>query len=849
MRTRSSEALSATSVALLLLALGACSTSPAGTESRDAGGGDAGARWYDTALDRDTSYLPMGRFAVNLAPFAWTSPSGGALTADAYVPAGAMAPVVLVLPGAAIVKERMYWLGELLASQGFATLVVQPPGTFSTSELTTSLLDALAASPLAPTLDLTRVILAGHSQGAVVQAALTDVASCAAGFCSPGAKRPDGVRGLLLMGYHNQTNPDDAAPMPAADIPWLVLSGSADGVSTPDKVQKTFARIVDRPLFNIEVQGMNHYQFTDYVDPKADRVDGDGVPAIANKVARATAGSYAVAFAKKVLNGDASIADDLGAGSDARVRLASKSARATVTDVAGMPRVLRDEFGPEGLRGASGNCDVVASQEYNGALYLLTRNETAGSEVWRILKGGSLEQVPFANGVKNGIYGNKQVNGLLGGMAVFQNKLWIGFSSGVQGSARGSTGAEVWTFDGATWAPIIANRDDDPRVTLTKIDGCDGAATTAVLTASAAAWKVDEWKGARIDDIDAMTGAAVVLEVLSNTATTLTVLLNERGGSYGRELLDCKAIPVGDAVRSLKVGDVMRLRRGKEHAGFGQSWNKLVTAMEVFGGKLYVSTGLNYQYGSEIYVTADGKTFDVAVSRQSLAVAGEAQPTTSSITAMHVSDALGVSTLYFSGTGTGGYGARLFALSAAGSVTPLIDNVVGAAATGLTSAGLGLGIAQLPSMATFDGRLWLGAFGGNGLQIFSVSKFGAAPDLRVDVGEAQPLGPGFGDTNQVIAHLDVAQGQLWSGALIGTTSASDLRETSSHVWRRGAAASAAKGAWQRVTAHAFGLNAISSSRVVAFDGALYAVSGSAALTSHTCLAPVRLYTLRDEARP
>ncbi len=39
------------------------------------------------------------------------------------------------------------------------------------------------------------------------------------------------------------------------------------------------------------------------------------------------------------------------------------------------------------------------------------------------------------------------------------------------------------------------------------------------------------------------------------------------------------------------------------------AWNKTITAMRIFEGKLYVSTGLNYKYGGQIWYTADGDTW------------------------------------------------------------------------------------------------------------------------------------------------------------------------------------------------------------------------------------------------
>jgi hypothetical protein len=99
--------------------------------------------------------------------------------------------------------------------------------------------------------------------------------------------------------------------MAAIDAPWLIVSGSLDGAATPDKVGKTFERIVDRPLYRVQVDGMNHYQLTDYVDPAADRLDADGKPTLGSKPARAAVAAYAVAFLRRTVLGDTSVPDDL----------------------------------------------------------------------------------------------------------------------------------------------------------------------------------------------------------------------------------------------------------------------------------------------------------------------------------------------------------------------------------------------------------------------------------------------------------------------------------------------------------------------------------------------------------
>src|SRR4051812_10056256 len=107
-------------VASLALAGGGAGCSSGSASPPRDGGADASAArpWYDTELDRDTSYLPMGPVAHDTLPFAWSGESGTSLQADAYLPAGAAAPVVVFLPGAAVVKERYYWFGSLLASHG-----------------------------------------------------------------------------------------------------------------------------------------------------------------------------------------------------------------------------------------------------------------------------------------------------------------------------------------------------------------------------------------------------------------------------------------------------------------------------------------------------------------------------------------------------------------------------------------------------------------------------------------------------------------------------------------------------------------------------------------------------------
>ena len=135
--------------------------------------------------------------------------------------------------------------------------------------------------------------------------------------------------------------------------------------------------------------------------------------------------------------------------------------------------------------------------EYKGSLYALTRNQTQGCEVWRTT-GTGWEQVLFPSGITNGVYGNTWLNNVWARMIVFNGKLYFGFSAGLQGSYLGSTGCEIWRYDGTTWEPVISDmKDIDASGSITAIAGCaagDGN-TTATITDSSRSWTTNQWAG------------------------------------------------------------------------------------------------------------------------------------------------------------------------------------------------------------------------------------------------------------------------------------------------------------------------------------------------------------------
>ena len=326
------------------------------------------------------------------------------------------------------------------------------------------------------------------------------------------------------------------------------------------------------------------------------------------------------------------------------------------------------------------NMSVVAMAEYQGSLYAMTRNNVEGAEVWRTTSSGGWEQVLFPDGVTNGIYDNLWVNNVWGRMIVFNGKLYFGFSSGQQGSYLGSTGCEIWRYDGTTWEAVIS--DSNPGVpddsgTISAIAGCargDGN-TQAVFTDSTKSWAANEWAGGTLR-ITSGDGKFRKFDIISNTATTLTIQQSEDASSTDFTVCDVELwenpFPMYSyTLGAITVGNGYAVARGTKQNGFGQTWNKTITAMRIFEGKLYVSTGLNYKYGGQIWYTADGDTWNVTQSVRDTEVPytyhsfgnfhgdtrypGNRKPVSTSITDLVVSNVSGALVLYAGGTGaTGG---------------------------------------------------------------------------------------------------------------------------------------------------------------------------------------------------
>ena len=545
--------------------------------------------------------------------------------------------------------------------------------------------------------------------------------------------------------------------------------------------------------------------------------------------------------------------------------------------------------------GNNNNMSVVAMAEYQGCLYALTRNQEQGCEVWRTTSSGGWEQVLFPNGVTNGVYNNIWINNVWARMIVFNGKLYFGFSAGLQGNYLGSSGCEIWRYDGVTWEPIISDKYPVAAAqsgTLSGISSCglDDGSTTAVFTDSTKSWTANQWAGGVLT-ITSGSGQFRKFRIISNTATTLTVQQNETAGTYNAsgqetESTDCASAQYDNPfpfysymLGAVLAGDSYQIGMGYHQNGFGDFWNKTVTAMRLFNNKLYVSTGLNYEYGGQIWYTENGDDWAVTTSVISIAVPYNAhsfgnyhsdtaypdghKPVSSSVTDLTVSSVSGVPVLYAGGTGTsGGLGgcSRMARLTASGWEL-IVDRFIDTNTTGSNENGFGspsnCGTNKfnfMPwSLADFDSKLMVGISGAGARVVYAPtvvadikndgSWFYSVGSGNVASGYTDPLGTspypnGFdgyqysdGNYQNLAVNLFPFNNTLYGGIICQYVPEYSIPPNisqlhGSQIWKTSDIAT-----WTQVTSNGFGdTNIINFEAFTGFASTLY-VSGSKGASS------------------
>ncbi len=452
-------------------------------------------------------------------------------------------------------------------------------------------------------------------------------------------------------------------------------------------------------------------------------------------------------------------------------------------------------------------------------------------------------------------------------MAVFEGKLYFGFSSGLQGSVLKSTGCEIWRYDGTTWEPVISDKKDtEESGSITSISGCaenDGD-ITAGITDSTQSWVTDEWAGGVLQ-ITSGEGSYRRFDILSNTGDTLTVQQNEVAGNVGSEYTICDMQEYSNSfpgyeyeLGEIQVGDSYEIGTGVDENGFGDYWNKTITKLYLFNDKLYVSTGLNYEYGAQVWYTEDGDSWTVIEPANSFGnyhvdpgYPDSQKPVSTSIGSLASSSVSGTEVLYAGGAGSSGSAgmcSRVARLTDSGWEL-IVDTFVDDNDTGTNENGFGDGLGCtlntgnfLPwSLASFGNKLVAGIQSLGGARVLYTTN-GSAEDGSwiYSVGGDGSLPAGFdGAKNGGIPtmHQNVAvnlfpfEDHLYAGLVATfapTMGATEEYLTGSHIWRTKDGIN-----WQQVTVDGFGDDyIIGFEAFTVFDEALY-VSGSKGASSST----------------
>jgi len=536
--------------------------------------------------------------------------------------------------------------------------------------------------------------------------------------------------------------------------------------------------------------------------------------------------------------------------------------------------------------GSDYNMSVVAMAEYGERLYAMTRNEVEGAEVWRTSDTG-WEQVFFPDSETNGIYGNTWINNVWGAMKVFQGKLYFGFSSGLQGSVLKSTGCEIWRYDGENWEPVISDKKDtEESGTITAISGCeeDDGDIMAQITDNSKSWTEDEWAGGVLQ-ITSGGGKYRRFDIISNTADTLTVQQNEEAGDGGTEYTVCESKPYSNPfppysydLGAVEVDDSYKIGTDDDENGFGDYWNKTITKMCVYNAKLYVSTGLNYDYGGQVWYTEDGDNWTVTQPANSFGnfhtdpkYPNSKKPVSTSISSLCTSSVSGSEVLYAGGAGSSGdkslvnLGAcsRMAKLTATGWEL-IVDTNVDDNDTGTNENGFGDGMeCTLQSgnflpwcLTSFDNKLIAGIQSLGGARVL-YSTNGSSEDGSwfYSVGGDGLLPAGFdGEVNggiptmyqNVAVNLSTFENYLYAGLVSTFAPAMGATKeylTGSLIWKTSDGIN-----WQQVTGDGFGDDyVVGFEAFTTFANALYVSASKGASSSIEGLGGASILRLVSDA--
>jgi dienelactone hydrolase len=240
---------------------------------------------------------------------------------DIYIPEDAETalPVILFLPGALVNKVYYSEFARQVASDGFVVIIpnhrrvlseFNTAGLLSQTAQIETVLAYLEAensdpsSPLFGNVDPDTVVLMGHSHGGAV--GLTAIENtCLYPLCMQSEfTLPDAVVAGVFFGTHQQDLQTGEYRLTENEVPVALISGSQDGVATPEEITNTYTRIENPPNALITLEGVNHYGITNMNNPLGAKPDSQS-PTIPQADAIAQVVKWSGLFARAYAYNDA----------------------------------------------------------------------------------------------------------------------------------------------------------------------------------------------------------------------------------------------------------------------------------------------------------------------------------------------------------------------------------------------------------------------------------------------------------------------------------------------------------------------------------------------------------------
>jgi hypothetical protein len=368
---------------------------------------------------------------------------------------------------------------------------------------------------------------------------------------------------------------------------------------------------------------------------------------------------------------------------------------------------------------------------------------------------------------------------------------------------------------------------------------------------------------------------------VGNTANTVTIQQNEVAGNVGEEYTICAAQDYSNSnpdyeytLGEVAVGDSFAIGMGTDENGFGDYWNKTITDMEVLDNTLYVSTGLNYEYGAQVWYTDDGDEWHVTIPQNTFGNYHEGdpdfpnfpppgKPVSTSIPSLKTSSVSGREVLYASGTGaTGNAGrcARMAKLTESGWEL-IVDNGVDENDEGTNENGFGggpdcdmvNGNFMAWTMAHFDSKLFAATQRFRGARVLYTADGSSEDGSWVYVvGGDSPYPDGFDQnaidpnttfSNNITANLFTFGSTLYAGVVSQYPpvfgSIEDL--TGSQIWKTADAT-----VWESVTKNGFNdENTVNFEAFAVFRNQLYVSGSKGASASAAGLGGAKVFRLQE----